>query len=200
MTKTGLQLLPPTNPDYIGSPDTTFAGSRNGLSSLVWWSFISQYSYEAQVDRVVYSLELVKHAYDELQKVQGDIGQDIWINYTPLSLALWFKKPNDDIIHKYSLSADSLFVDGEQRGYVHIYLMSNTTKETVDSLMQDLRAPGAFVAQQRDKKWIRRARKVGVESHITDLHDGMILGKADQGLKNGVQPLFGWPMSGRGFK
>jgi len=31
MTKTGLQLLPPSDPAYIGCPDTTFAGSRNGL-------------------------------------------------------------------------------------------------------------------------------------------------------------------------
>ncbi|XP_065899438.1 histidine decarboxylase-like [Dysidea avara] len=201
MTKTGLQLLPPTNPDYVGSPDTTFAGSRNGLSSLVWWSFLTQYSYEAQIDRVVYSLELVKHTYQELQKVQTDIGQDIWINYTPLSLSLWFKKPNDDIVHKYTLSPESLFVDGEQRNFVHMFVMSNVAKETIDSLMQALREPNAFTtAEKRDKKWVRRARKAGVESRITDLHDGMILGKADQGLKNGVQPLFNWPMAGRGFK
>jgi len=200
MTKTGLQLLPPTNPGYVGSPDTTFAGSRNGLSAVVWWSFISQHSYDAQIDRVLYSLELVKYAYEELQKVQADIGKDLWINYTPLTLALWFRKPNDDIIHKYSLSADSLTVDGEDRSYVHIYLMAGVTKETIDSLMQDLRTPDAFTTEKTDKKWVRRARKAGVESYITDLHDGMLLGRADLGLKNGVQPLFSWPMSGRGFK
>ena len=200
MTRTGLQLQPPTNPGYIGSPDTTFAGCRNGLSSLVWWSFLSQYTYEAQIDRLLYSLDLVKYAYEELEKVQADIGEDLWINYTPLSLTIWFKKPNDDIIFKYSLSADSLVINGEQRGFVHIYLMANKTKANVDSLMQDLRAPGAFVEEKREKKWIRRARRADVERHITDLHDGMIVGKDDKGLKKGVQPLYNWPLSGRGFK
>jgi len=199
MTKTGLQLLPPTNPDYVGSPDTTFAGSRNGLSSLLWWSFLGQYSYEAQIDRIIYSLELVKHTYVELQKVQKDTGKDLWINYTPLALSLWFRRPNDDIVHKFTLSPESLFVDGEQRGYVHMFLMSNTSKDTVDSLMQALRAPDAFEDQRVNKRWLRRARKEGVEGRITDLHDGMLLGKADKGLKNGVQPLLKWPTTGRGF-
>ena len=77
MTKTGLQLLPPTTLEYIGSPDTTFAGSRNGLSSLIWWTHISDHNYESQVEKVLTCLNLVKYAYNELQKVQTDTGKDI---------------------------------------------------------------------------------------------------------------------------
>ena len=107
MTKTGLQLLPPTTPEYIGSTDITFAGSRNGLSSLIWWTHISDHNYESQVEKVLTCLNLVKYAYNELQKGQTDIGKDIWISYTPLTLTLQMMQPSDDLVHKYSLSGKS---------------------------------------------------------------------------------------------
>ena len=100
MAKTGLQILPPTTLEYTGSPDTTFAGSRNGLSILIWWTYISEYNYESQVDKIVYCLDLMKYAYKELKKVESDIGMDLWIKFTPLTLSLQFMQPNDDIIYK----------------------------------------------------------------------------------------------------
>ena len=201
MTKTGLQLLPPTTPEYIGSPDTTFAGSRNGLSALVWWTYISENNYESQVEKVVSSLNLVLYTYMELQKVQKDIGKDIWISYTPLTLSLRFMQPNDDIVYKYTLSVEKLYYGTELRSYIHMYIMGHTMKETVDSLMQDLRKPDAFPPQptKANRKWTRRVRKAGVEDDIEDLHDGMIVGTVDEGLKKGVKPLLKWPTEGRGF-
>ena len=201
MTKTGLQLLPPTTPDYIGSPDTTFAGSRNGLSGIIWWTYISQYNYESQVEKMVYCLSLVKYTYEELQKVQSDIGKDIWITYTPLTLTLQFMKPNDDIVHKYTLSVEKFYYGDELRSFVHLYVMGATKKETIDRLVQDLRKPGAFPPQttQANRKWLRRLRKSGVEDRTEDLHDGMIVGTVDQGLKNGVRLLLKWPTEGRGY-
>ena len=201
MTKTGLQLLPPTTPEYIGSPDTTFAGSRNGLSSLIWWTHISNHNYESQVERVLNSLAMVKYAYEELQKVQDDIGMDIWLTYTPLTLAVQFMQPNDDLVYKYSLSTEKFYYGEELRSFIHFYVMPNTRKETIDGLMQDLRQPGAFPSQTTriDRKWLRRVRKAGVADRIEDLHDGMIVGKVDYGLKKGVKPLVKWPTQGRGF-
>ncbi|MFD2284413.1 hypothetical protein ACFSUJ_34900 [Streptomyces lusitanus] len=35
MTKVKYQISPPSQPEYIGAPDTTFAGSRNGFSPLI---------------------------------------------------------------------------------------------------------------------------------------------------------------------
>ena len=201
MTKTGLQLLPPTTPEYIGSPDTTFAGSRNGLSALVWWTYISDYNYESQVEKMVNSLKLVKYTYEELEKVQKDICKDIWISYTPLTLSLRFMQPNDDIVYKYTLSVEKLYYNDELRSYIHLYVMGHTKKETIDSLMQDLRKPGAFPSERRTRKWLRRFKTAAdeIKDRIEDLHDGMIVGKADQGLMRGVRPLLKWPTEGRGF-
>ena len=125
MTKTGLQLLPPSDPDYIGSPDTTFGGSRNGLSALNWWTYISTYNYESQVDKVVRNLELAAYTYAELQKFP----QDIWLAYTPLTLSIRFKKPNDEITHKYRLAVETMLEKGEVRSYIHLYVMGHVTKQ-----------------------------------------------------------------------
>ena len=204
MTKTGYQLLPPTTPDYIGSPDTTFAGSRNGLSAIVWWTFLSDNNYESQVEKTCHSLDLVKYAREQLEEVEKEIGRDLWIEYTPLALALWFMKPNDDLVHKYSLAVDNLQVGNELRPYVHIYIMANDTKKMVDNLMDDLRKsdafpPNAMANTKSSRRWLRRARKTDLEKRIDDLHEGMIVGKADLGLRKGVKPLLQWPSGGRGF-
>ena len=135
MTKTGLQLLPPSLPGYIGSPDTTFAGSRNGLSTLIWWTYISTHDYEAQVKKLIHCLELTIYAKDQLTKVEEDRGrcEDLWISHSPLSLSVRFKKPNDDIVYKYTLANETLTLDTKDglttRTYTHIYLMGSTTKE-----------------------------------------------------------------------
>ncbi|MDN3680871.1 hypothetical protein QWZ04_11120 [Vibrio tapetis subsp. quintayensis] len=41
MTKQKFMVSPPDNPEYIGSPDTTFSGSRNGLSPIVLWEYFA---------------------------------------------------------------------------------------------------------------------------------------------------------------
>ena len=79
--------------------------------------------------------------------------------------------------------------------------MPNTRKSTIDSMMQDLRMPNAFTPQlaKANRKCQRQLRKTGVEDSIEDLHDGMIVGKADVGLKKGVEILLKWPTEGIGF-
>ena len=42
MTREKNQLKPPTNPLYVGSGDTTFAGSRNGHGVMIIWGFLSK--------------------------------------------------------------------------------------------------------------------------------------------------------------
>ncbi|MCO5590433.1 hypothetical protein L7F22_044403 [Adiantum nelumboides] len=43
-------LAPCGLPEYIGTLDTTFAGSRNGLSGILMWDNIARQSYEDQIN------------------------------------------------------------------------------------------------------------------------------------------------------
>src|SRR3712207_7894736 len=44
MTKTKTQMRPSDDPEYLGSPDTTFAGSRNGFSAMILWDYLDRKS------------------------------------------------------------------------------------------------------------------------------------------------------------
>ncbi len=147
MTKVKYQLLPLDNPIYIGAPDSTFAGSRNGFSPLILWDYFSRYSYQDLINKALYTEKMARYALDRLKELEKQVGKDLWVEYSPRSLALRFKQPNASIIFKYSLSREVLYVNNERRGYSHIYLMESVTPKLVNDLVTDLKAPDAFPDQ-----------------------------------------------------
>jgi len=203
MTKTGLQLLPPSDPDYICSPDTTFSGSRNGLSALNWWTYISTYNFDSQVEKVLHCFSMADYAYAELQKFQQ--AQDIWLEYNPLTLTIRFKKPNDDITFKYTLAVESILYgdNKEERTYTHICMMGHVTKELIDRLMADLKQPGAWETDEALKKKKKVARNGDDDDDDDDgmaLNYGMAIQKKDTGLRNDAITMLEWPHQERRFK
>jgi histidine decarboxylase len=148
MTKTKLQLKPPSRPEYVGAPDTTFAGSRNGFSALLLWSFIAQNSYDRQIDQIVQAEELAAYVYQQLRELQRTIKQPLWVERTwPCTLTIRFKAPSKEIQAKYSLSGDTLYVNGHKRDYCHLFLMPHVTRRHLDALIHDLGQPGAIPDQ-----------------------------------------------------
>ena len=198
MTKTGLQLLPPSDPDYIGSPDTTFAGSRNGLSAVNWWTYISTNSYEAQVEKVVHCLALTEYTFNQLKKMN----KEIWLQYTPLTLSIQFKKPNDEITYKYSLAVETMPYGDGQRTYIHLYIMSNVTKEMINNLLYDLNQPNAFDSTPSPVPNKARAAK-GDDDDDDDgkgrFRHGIVLRKKNAALRGATKVIMEWPRGGRGF-
>lgn len=49
---------PPNDPVYIGARDSTFAGSRNGLSAVVLRQYLATHSFDRQIDKEVTLAEL----------------------------------------------------------------------------------------------------------------------------------------------
>ena len=148
MTKTGLQMLPPSYVGFIASPDNTLAGSRNALSTLIWWTYISTHSYESQVEKMLHCLDLTTYAESKLKQLEKEIGEDLWVARSPLALAVYFKVPNNDIKCKYTLGSKTISLNKRGcRAYVKIYCMGSTTKEKLDELFETLRAPDAFPGQ-----------------------------------------------------
>jgi histidine decarboxylase len=148
MTKVKYQLLPPDDPMYIGAPDTTFAGSRNGLAAIVLWDYAAKHSYSMQIEKVFKTENLAKYTVGKLQQLQARLASDLWVERSPLSLTIRFKKPSDNIIYKYSLSCETLYVNGEKRSYAHIYAMEHVTYELIDNFILDLSQEGAFPDQK----------------------------------------------------
>lgn len=136
MTKANLQMQPPPQPAVIGSPDTTFGGSRNAFSPLIMWDFLARHSEQAQVDMIVKAEDLADYAERELRK----LGTNWAVARSPLALSVRFRQPPREIVEKYSLATVPLRNGkGEVEHFAHLYVMPHVTKEIVDSLVADLR-------------------------------------------------------------
>ena len=144
MTKTGLLISSDLPATTIGCPDTTFSGSRSGLAAIIWWTYISTHDYDKQVRKVLHCLNLAKATTDKLKSLESKIGKDLWVAQAPSSLAVRFRKPNDDIVCKYSLASETIDYEGEMRTYTHVYLMGGTTEAKINELMEALGELNAF--------------------------------------------------------
>ncbi|HAS6351288.1 TPA: glutamate decarboxylase [Vibrio vulnificus] len=185
MTKHQFMVSPPDNPAYIGSPDTTFAGSRSGISPLILWDYFAKHSYEKQIELAIKGQKMAQYAYEKLQEVANyweDKGADIgvpkglWLQRTPLSLSLIFCQPKDDIIFKYSLAKEEIDepnpeTDRKTRKYVHMFTMWDVTEKLIDELCDDLKADDAFnVADFKPLTNVRRTRDLPHSSaHLVKL-------------------------------
>ena len=45
----GLTRARITHPAYVGSPDTTLAGSRSGIAPVVLWDYLARHSNQSQM-------------------------------------------------------------------------------------------------------------------------------------------------------
>jgi histidine decarboxylase len=144
MTKNKYLLRAP-NVGVIGTPDTTFAGSRNGFSAMILWHYLATHSHQQQTQKAVRANELAHYMTTQLEQVGREIDLDLWVERAPLSLTIHFRRPNPDIIAKHSLSNEDLLVGGITREYSHMFVMDHVDKQRLDALIADLRSPGAFL-------------------------------------------------------
>jgi len=144
MTKRKYQIAPPDDPEYIGSPDTTFSGSRNAIPPVALWCYYANTNDAMEIDKAIKVEDTAKYTETKLKELERKYqpkGYNLWVERTPLSLSIRFRNPeNADIIRKYSLSQMTLKIDGEKeaRKYVHIFMMQSAKKEIIEELIKDL--------------------------------------------------------------
>ncbi|WP_327064396.1 histidine decarboxylase [Kitasatospora sp. NBC_01302] len=152
MTKVKYQISPPSQPEYIGAPDTTFAGSRNGFSPLVLWDHLSRYSYQDQVDRIRGAQELAHYLERRLLAMERESGVELWPARTPGAVTVRFRKPSAELVAKWSLSSqDVVMVPGDEstrRAYVHVFVMPSVDRTKLDALLADLAEDPALVRRR----------------------------------------------------
>ncbi len=159
MTKVKYQITPPADPEYLGSPDSTFAGSRSGFTPIILWNYLARNSYEKQIQTALGCDKMANYAFEQLKTAESSHKDlNLYIERSPLSLTIRFRKPNDDIIFKYSLSCETLEIGGEKRHYAHLFAMASTSKETIDELAKDLADVDAFKREDKKSIAIQRGR------------------------------------------
>ena len=144
ITRNGMRLHSARRNPYTGALDSNISHSRNAHSALLLWSFISTNSYDAQVESILQCLKIVMYAIRKFKELEKSIAIDLWIiNFLP-SLSIMFRRPNQKIIVKYTLTTSCLSIDAHVRPYAQIFIMKHVTTDIVDSFIKDLKAPDAF--------------------------------------------------------
>jgi histidine decarboxylase len=165
MTRSKLQLKPPPLPEYIGSPDTTFAGSRNGFSAIVLWNFLARHAEEDQMkmfdecQRIAERIEKGLATIDKNLKAtptadgRGYYDGVMKLDRTPHGLSIVFRKPEQHIVETFSLAN---VTQADKRGdtegvvdYSHLFVMPHVDTALADRFITALSKPGAF----REKAW-----------------------------------------------
>ena len=134
-----------TSISVTGSSDTTVSLSRNGHSAFLLWSYISNNSYNTQVESVLRCLQLVSYTVSQLKELEQKLMVDLSIIHYSPSLSIIFREPNSRIILKYSLSVSSLCIDSEEHSVAQIYIMKHVTMDKINEFIADLHAPDAFL-------------------------------------------------------
>ena len=119
--------------------------SRNAHSSVMMWSFISNNSYDPQIEIILQCFKVLTYTLKKLETVERLTGIDLWVTNVEPSIAIVFRMPNDKIAIKYSLPNFSLCIDGNIQHMTHVFIMKHVTTELIDALVIDLMSPGAFI-------------------------------------------------------
>ena len=111
--------------EYIGSPDTTITGSRNGHSPLYLWYTISKLGEGGLKKRAEYSLELAEYVETQLNL----LGLNAWRN--PNAITVVFDKPSVKICEKWQLATEG--------DTTHIICMPSVTHKRVNEFIIDIK-------------------------------------------------------------
>ncbi|MFD3569410.1 histidine decarboxylase [Streptomyces sp. NPDC058667] len=152
MARAGAKLRPPSDPAYVSSPDSTFAGSRSGFASLAMWNHLAQSSEEQQIRQAAEVLRIAEYTAERLHELSEQLRErgepwaedGIEVGHGDHALSIWFQQPRAEITRKYSLACMPLNLDGRRHDYSHVYVMPHVTQELIDELLADLSQPGAF--------------------------------------------------------
>jgi histidine decarboxylase len=110
--------------EYIGSLDTTIAGSRNALAPLFLWYAFKTVGLDGFRQRVRRCMEVADYAIERLNAVK----RNAWRH--PYSNTVVFDRPPQEIVRKWQLA-----VKGE---IAHVITMPHVTRGHIEQLIDDL--------------------------------------------------------------
>ena len=139
MTRSSHQLRKTIS--FYGFFDTALTGARYVLSTVLLWTHLGSVNCAEQVKRAIEHLSAAQYAEQKLKELELVLGMDLWIVRSPHSFVICFRKPNNDIVQKYHLGIQKLFIGGEFRDYVQL---CQVDKKNIEVLLDDLRHSNSF--------------------------------------------------------
>jgi len=111
--------------EYIGAPDTTLSGSRNGHTVLFLWYAIKRFGIPGFQKMVASCLDMTKYTLERLKKISWDAeAQDF-------SVTIIIKRPSEMIVKKWQLAIEG--------NIAHLLIMPRVSKKQIDAFIEDLK-------------------------------------------------------------
>lgn len=111
---------------YIGTNDTTISGSRNGFLALNLWYIIQKKQLKGFKEEGKQCLSNAIYLYQKLKDMNYP-GTFLF----PNQIIVCFKKPCQEIIHKYQLAT--------QGDKAHVVVMQHISKQRIDTFCEELK-------------------------------------------------------------
>lgn len=137
---------------YIGSSDSTLSGSRNGLSAIVFWKYLSLNSDEQITENAIRCLKTAQEFEERFRKVidrkNKEKGLDLRLIRCPFGLTLIFSKMREAIRSKYTLAEQSM----NNYKYNHLFVFTNIANkpELLNEFLRDASEEYSFEAELAD--------------------------------------------------
>lgn len=128
------------DPEYILQIPGTITCSRDAVKPAEFYFFSSKPAFARQavdaktmLDNTAYLLKEMTNHYNHLQPTRAN----------NRSNTIYFRKPGETIVNRYSLATMGLNVDGQHTPFAHVVVMPHANKEILDQFLTDLGKDGS---------------------------------------------------------
>ena len=123
------------NPEYIQHVPGTITCSRDAVKPAEFYYFSSPTAMTKQQEDAFAILQNTTYLLDEMQSHFPDL-QPVRAN--ELSNTLFFRKPSDGIVEKYSLATMQLTINNTKQNYAHVVVMPHANRKVLSEFLTDL--------------------------------------------------------------
>ncbi len=123
------------DPEYIQQVPGTITCSRDAVKPAEFYFFSSESAFARQaadakavLDNTAYLLKEMVSRYPHLQPVRANDRSNI----------IYFKRPDEAVVNRYSLATMRLENSGQLTPYAHVVIMPHAKKEILDQFLTDL--------------------------------------------------------------
>ena len=123
------------SPEYIGHVPGTITCSRDAVKPAEFHFFSTASAMTKQAEDTRSILQNTTYLVDQLQNHFSHLQPT---RASDLSNTIYFRKPGDWIVEKYSLASMHLEKDRQKQEYVHVVVMPHANRKILDELLTDL--------------------------------------------------------------
>lgn len=128
------------NPEYIHQVPGTITCSRDAVKPAEFYFFSSPSAMAAQTQDAQSMLQHTDYLWRQMHNHFARL-QPVRAN--PLSNTIYFRKPGDWIVRKYSLATMHLPENGKTQAYAHVVVMPHVDRKVLSEFLNDLEQDSA---------------------------------------------------------